>query len=258
MKIQITLEYLGARFSGWQFQPNVETVQGNLEQALATYLESLAKRQRQEFLGRVSIIGSGRTDAGVHARGQVASFAWPAELELNLHDLRSALNGLSAAEIEVRDISVQDDSFDARRSPHLKRYSYLIRLSNERGALREGRAWSLGTKLNIPVMIKGARIFSGTHDFSGFRASDCAAASTVRSITRSELTRVAADELVYTIEGNGFLKQMVRIIVGTLAELGRSRLSLADIEQALILGKRELSGPTAPAQGLTLEWVRYI
>src|SRR5262249_41174768 len=153
-------------------------------------------------------------------------------------------------------ISLTDESFDARFSPHLKCYSYRLLLRPGREGLLHNRAWAAGRGLNISEMIRAARYFCGKHDFQSFRATDCTASSTERTILVSEMSRTGEEELVYVIHGSGFLKQMVRIIVGTLVEIGSEGRSAEEVPKILAARDRSLAGQTAPARGLTLEWVR--
>ena len=257
MKIKLTLEYEGNAFSGWQYQPNAVTVQGELGRALEVYLRSLAKKEGL-FLDEIpSINGSSRTDAGVHARGQIASFSWPEMLPFDALRILSALNGITNCNLSILRIEETDDSFDARFSPHYKCYTYRILMRPWSHSLERGQVWRVVTPLNVAAMIEAARLFRGTHDFTSFRASDCTAKSTVRTVLLSEFARTSPEHLVYVIQGNGFLKQMVRIIVGTLVELGQGRRSSDDIPLLLKRKDRRIAGETAPAEGLTLDWVRY-
>lgn len=257
MKIRMLLEYDGAGFSGWQFQPGLRTIQEELEKALRCYQKALVKKagmSADEWT--LSLAGSGRTDAGVHARGQVASFLWPDELGVDLSRMRAALNGILPRDISVLELSQAALSFDARRSHHRKCYSYALAPGKRKSPLERGRCWHL-PELNIAAMIQAAAYFRGTHDFSGFRDSDCCSSSTLRTVLSSEVSRSGTQLITYSIVGWGFLKQMVRIIVGTLVEVGKERLCPEEIPKILESKDRRLAGPTAPAHGLVLEWVRY-
>jgi tRNA pseudouridine38-40 synthase len=258
VKLRALLEYAGEAFSGWQFQPGQLTVQGELERALAVFMQSAAKRNGISIDASPAMSGSGRTDSGVHARGQIASFAWPDELAVALPQLRLALDAITAPGLVVKDIIRVDDSFDARFSPHIKCYSYRLLIRRGREGLFHNRAWTVGPDLNIAEMIRAARYFRGKHDFQSFRAGDCTASTTERTILVSELTRVSEEELLYVIHGSGFLKQMVRIIVGTLVDIGSGGRSAAEIPEIIAARNRLRAGQTAPSRGLTLEWVRYL
>lgn len=268
MKLKLTLEYAGENFSGWQRQQSVgqvgvETVQGALERALGIFLQAQYKKRGHGELGEVPVTGSGRTDAGVHARGQVASLNWPVEIEFSAKRLKEAINALTPPGLVVRSIEEAPDTFDARISPHIKCYSYRLsyRGDEERASkftpIDESRVWCLTRKLDIGQMIRAARVIQGQHDFQSFRAKDCSAKSTVRTIVRSELVRVSDRELIYFVHGKGFLKQMVRILVGTLVELGECGEGAEKMMEILAAKDRTKAGQTAPAKGLTMEWVSY-
>jgi len=206
----------------------------------------------------LAVVGSGRTDAGVHARGQVANFRWPDEVPFELHRCKAALNALTGDDLAVVDIEQVPEDFDARRSAHIKCYSYRILLRPFSYGLDFGRAWYVrGNELDLAPMILAAHYFRGQHDFSGFRALDCEATTTERTMLSSELTRISRDLLVYSVIGKGFLKQMVRIMVGTLVEVGQGRIDPDTVAEILAAPDRTRAGKTAPAYGLLLDWVRY-
>ncbi|HQH27146.1 MAG TPA: tRNA pseudouridine synthase A, partial [Oligoflexia bacterium] len=163
MKIAITLEYDGSAFAGWQLQPGQRTVQGEMEKALHCYLRALARQNAIELYVLPHLTASGRTDAGVHALGQTASFSWPAEIPCDLKRLKAALNGLTPRAICLKRVEQRGDQFDARRSPHIKCYTYEIVLERTKGAVAEKRAWCVGVPLRVPQMISAARVFAGAH-----------------------------------------------------------------------------------------------
>ncbi len=269
MRVKLTVEYAGEGFHGWQSQSGQVTVQGSLESALEIYLKGESKKVGRDAPERVVVQGSGRTDAGVHARGQVASFLWPEGYEFSVTRIKEALNALTPQALTVKSIEQVDDSFDARHSPHIKCYSYRItyRGAEDKAArfasIDAGRSWVVTRPLNIRSMILGARVLEGQHDFQSFRAVDCGAATTIRTVVRSEIVRLSDSELIYCIHGKGFLKQMVRIVIGTLVELGQSQANSSTSDGAdymrgiLNCKERAKAGKTAPAEGLCLEWVRY-
>lgn len=236
-------------------------MQGSLESALEVIFRSDGKKLGIEVPEIPEVIGSGRTDAGVHARGQVCNFIWPDKFPFVESRVKEALNALTPPGLIVRQIEEAPADFNARLTPHLKQYSYRILYRGEQTRAprftpyENLRVWCITHPLNLKGMILGARVLEGQHDFQCFRAKDCAAKTTIRTVVRSELVRVSDEELIYFIEGKGFLKQMVRIIVGTLVELGDQ----GPEEMLRILGakNRELAGQTAPACGLALEWVSY-
>ncbi len=263
MKVRLTLEYIGESFSGWQTQAGpseIRTVQAELERAITVFLGSEAKKLGMvlENAGAFHLQASGRTDSGVHARGQVVSFSWPTDIPFDELRLRSALNGITGPEIYVHHAERVDDAFDARFTPHIKCYTYRMLLGRRRSCYDLGRAWSIGDeRLDLAAMIRAAKALRGKHDFSSFRAPDCTASTTERTLLASELVRLSHEELVYFVQGTGFLKQMIRIIVGTLVEIGRGKIA-TEMSELLDARNRSRVGPTAPPSGLTLEWVRYL
>ena len=250
----MTLSYDGTDFCGWQSQPEGRSVQDTLEESLRVFLNSESK---SEITERISITASGRTDAGVHAKAQVVSFNWPESLTFDAYKFIHSLNGITPNDIAVSSAELLSEKFDARRSAHRKCYRYNLYLSRGRIAMLERFSTHVFHELDLPKMIEAATLFRGTQDFSSFRAADCAAETTVRTIESSEFSRLDQYCLVYSIQGKGFLKQMVRNIVGTLVEVGRGNISLEDLQKIFAAKDRTTAGPTAPAKGLCLEWVRY-
>lgn len=266
MKIKLTLEYAGEDFCGWQVQRHsaVLTVQGEIQRALGVFIQSQAKRAGIPAPETPEVRGSGRTDAGVHARGQVASFSWPEDLECSLGRLKQALNAITHPGIIVREIEEVGDEFDARLSPHIKCYSYRVIYRGWQGGhsphfipLERQRALSITRPLDVPGMIRAVKLLEGKHDFASFRAADCCAKTTERTMIQAELVRVSDEELQFFFVGKGFLKQMVRIVVGTLIELGSEGDVPERFAEVLRARSRLSAGKTAPACGLTLQWVKY-
>lgn len=258
MKVKLIVEYVGSAFCGWQYQSNVRTVQGELSRALGIYLSSLA-RQASVSLSEFPILtASGRTDSGVHANGQVVSFVWPDSLKFNSYEFVNSLNGISDSSLNVVFAGITTDDFDARYTPHIKCYKYHILNRGTPSSLFSDYSWHIVHPLNVSAMINASKLFLGTHDFSSFRASDCCAKTSIRTLLLSELIRVDNNMLVYSICGKGFLKQMVRIIVGTLVDVGLNKITVDEVRNIMSACSRSLAGDTAPAKGLCLEWVRYI
>jgi tRNA pseudouridine38-40 synthase len=241
--IRLVVEYDGTTLSGWQRQDNAPTVQQHLEEALAQLLTH-----------EVSVLGASRTDAGVHARGQVASFR--TDRTIPLHGIRRGVNTFLPDCIAVRDAAEVPDDFHPRFSATGKHYRYTILARADRSPRWRDRAWHHPDALSIPQMIEGARALVGEHDFSAFRAAGCAAKSPVRRIETIGVTRT--DELVdVDIRGNAFLRNMVRIIVGTLVEVGTGKRAPTQVAEILASRDRLRAGITAPPQGLELVEVRY-
>ena len=237
----IVLSYDGTDYHGWQRQPKKRTIQGTLEDALARIAQK-----------KVTVIGAGRTDAGVHARGQVANFK--AGLRLSQEELKKALNAILPGDIRVIELKKTAIDFHARRDAKAKVYQYRIFHGPEINpfVLRYVLHWPY--PLNLARMRKAARLFQRQADFSGFSSNRLL--YPVRKVTRSEI-RKTGDEIIYTIEASGFLRYMVRTIAGTIIEVGRGRVSLEQIEEICREKQRTLGSPTAPAKGLCLMKVVY-
>jgi tRNA pseudouridine38-40 synthase len=226
-------------------QPNGPSIQAEVERALAT----LHKAPRR-------VTGAGRTDAGVHARGQVASFAEERPLPTDAYV--KGMNALLPADIAVRHASVEATGFDARRSALGKRYRYTILLGRTRSPLARLYAWELFRPLDAEALRAAARPLVGRHDFAAFQASDCACDHAVRDLTRLDvLGPDEASRLEVVVEATAFVKHMIRNIVGTLVECGLGRRDPASIPALLAGGDRTRAGRTAPAHGLCLDEVFY-
>ncbi len=237
----LVLEYDGGRFHGWQVQPNCRTVQGELRDALKVLL-------REEVLP----VGAGRTDAGVHAEGQVASFRTTEEL--TEARIRAGLNGLTGDDLMIRSVTRVDEDFSARASATGRVYRY--RLLDHTSALESAHAWHPRPGLETSAMRRAARAVLGRHEFDAFAAS---ADSSERKAceVRSADWRRWEKGIEFWIAADRFLHHMVRNIVGTLIEVGTGRRK-ADSIPDLIRGRdRREAGPTAPACGLTLMRVDY-
>ena len=242
--VKIVLCYEGTEFAGWQVQPGLRTIQGEIESALAA-LEGKA----------VKVHGSGRTDAGVHAFGQVASFE--IENELPLENLERALNHRLPPAIRVLSAEQAPPGFHARHSATAKTYEYRIWRERICPPFERRYVWHLPYPLDERAMIEAAPRFEGERDFRSLATNDGQDKdSTVRTIHRSRLER-DGPRLVYRVRGSGFLYNMVRNIVGTLVEVGRGNLRPVDIEPILEARDRRRAGPTAPAAGLFLVNVEY-
>jgi tRNA pseudouridine38-40 synthase len=242
-RIRLTLQYDGTAYAGWQVQPRLATIQGTLEAALA--------RMAGE---PVRVTGAGRTDAGVHALGQVAHF----DTTLAHADgvWVRALNAQLPRDIAVLDAREVAEGFHARHGAAAKHYRYRVLNRPVRCPFRRAHTWFVPVALDVEAMASGAAALTGTHDFSSFRAAGCGAASPVRRLDRAEVGR-EGDEVVFDLVGSGFLKQMVRNIVGTLVAVGRGRHRPERVAAVLAARDRSAAGETAPAWGLTLVRVTY-
>jgi tRNA pseudouridine38-40 synthase len=242
--IRLVVEYDGSQLHGWQRQDNAPTVQQHLEEALGKLLTH-----------ETQVMGASRTDAGVHARGQVASFR--TEREIPLHGVRRGLNSMLPASIAIRDAAEVPDDFHPRFSATGKHYRYSLLTRAERSPRLRTHAWHHPEPLDVNKMQVAARALIGEHDFSAFRAAGCTAKTTMRRVDSIALTRLSPHLLDIDIRGNAFLRQMVRIMVGTLTEVGTGKRPPAQVAEILASKDRTKAGITAPAHGLELVEVRY-
>jgi tRNA pseudouridine38-40 synthase len=242
MHYRLIVEYDGTDFHGWQIQPDRRTVQATLEDALRRLLGHPAR-----------VAAGGRTDAGVHAAGQVVCFHSPRDLPPDT--VRRALNALTPRDLVVRAAAAVSEDFDPRRAARCRRYVYRIWTRADPSPFWRRYAWHVHGPLDVDTMRAAATELVGEHDFSSFRAAGCDATHPVRRVLRSELER-RGDLVVYTIEATAFLRHMVRNIVGTLVDVGRGRRR-ADFRALLAARDRTLAAQTAPAQGLCLMEIRY-
>jgi tRNA pseudouridine38-40 synthase len=262
VKIKLSIEYNGMSFNGWQRQPDVPTVQGEIEDALWLFILSLAKKKNtipSSYIsdGKITLHGSGRTDAGVSAREQIASFVWPDILEFNKNKFLRAINAITHRDISILDALIVDDTFDARRSAKGKVYSYVFSIRKVPHAINRQRIWHIPGENSLPLIEQAISCFTGTHDFNAFRASDCTGKRSERIIFQSFLVKNENGTCTFYIKGNSFLKHMVRMIIGEVMEVSRGRSSISEIERLLGGGLRKKRAVTAPAEPLTLEKVFY-
>lgn len=240
--IKVTIQYNGENYCGWQKQPDSLGIQGNIEKAIYEITKE-----------KVKITGSGRTDAGVHALGQVANFK--IESSIPAEKIPNALNAKLPKDISIIACSEVDDEFHSRYSAKGKRYRYLIYNQLYRSPIYKDISYHIRYDLDFEKMCEEAKHLIGEHDFKGFMSSGSSVNDTVRTIYDITLEKYE-DLIILEVEGNGFLYNMVRIIVGTLVDIGRGRIneSLADI---INYKSRSKAGHTAPAHGLFLKKVDY-
>lgn len=304
-RYKLTIAYDGTDFSGWQKQhPPVTTQvksaklmgdehddaeaqshdQANADQphlTLRTVQEVVERAVRMVVREPVNLLGASRTDAGVHARGQVAAFTctdahWPAERGVDR--LVRALNGKLPGDVLVLDAQVADPAFDPISDCTSKGYAYRFHVSPQRPLFDRRYLFHVWTPVDVARMNQAAELIVGEHDFAAFAAAGHGRLTTVRRVlecrvaqsqeasgfdpssrspTNAESRMPNAEPLTLHISGTGFLWNMVRIIAGTLLEVGRGRLDLDRVRRALETGDRSLAGPTLPPEGLCLEWIRY-
>ncbi len=242
--IKLLIEYDGTNYQGWQVQPKGPTVQGVLEQKLSLITGET-----------VHLIGSGRTDSGVHAFEQVANFKTKSQLDVR--SVQKALNSLLPPDVVIQRAEEVEEDFHARKAAMGKVYEYRILNRDIRSAFRHGYAWHIPQKLDLEEMKKATRILIGEHDFSSFRSVGTPTRTAIRKIIRAEWKRDRDGFLRFEIEATGFLKQMVRAIVGTLVEVGKGKIDSEGFQKILDSKDRKKAGPTAPAHGLFLKEVKY-
>ena len=242
--IKLLIEYDGTDYLGWQVQAEGQTVQGMIEEKLARITGET-----------VHLIGSGRTDSGVHAFGQVANFK--TKSKLNTLSIQKALNSLLPPGIVIQTVEEVEEGFNARRHAKTKIYEYRILNRDLRSAFHHGYAWHIPQKLNLREMRKATRMVIGEHDFSCFRSVGSPTRTAIRRVVRTGWRRGQDGFIRFEIEANGFLKQMVRALVGTLVEVGKGKIDAGKFREILDSKDRKKAGPTAPAHGLFLKEVKY-
>ncbi len=250
--IKLTIQYDGTGFLGWQVQPQGPTIQGELEKAL-----------RRITGVKTVLTGSGRTDAGVHALGQVANFR--TDSKIPVEGLLKGLNSLLPPSIAVVKAEEVPLEFHSIRDSLLKEYRYHLIISSFPQPLWNKRAWVLSHPLDIASMQQAAGIFKGTHDFTSFRASGSEARTSVRTVYRCEISRCGHSPFPpsggihfdINVAADGFLRYMVRNMVGILVEIGKGARSPMDVNRILEARNRSAAGRTAPPEGLYLVKVAY-
>jgi tRNA pseudouridine38-40 synthase len=244
-KYKAVVEYDGTAYHGWQLQADLPTIQGALELAL------------EKILGKPSRVhGSGRTDAGVHALGQVAHFI--AEWSHDAEDLRRACNAVLPPDVAVLSLEQAADDFHARHSAHSKTYRYHIRNLTGRSPLQRLYAWQVPYPLDLSAMQEAADALVGSHDFAAFGLPTDGSPSTVREILHARWERGTSEGMMaFTVCGTGFLRYMVRFLVGTMVRVGGKRMTPQAFAGVLASCDRSAAGPTAPPHGLFLVSVEY-
>ena len=240
--VLLTVAYDGEHFSGWAKQEGSRTVQDVLRAAIVTMDPSVAE-----------VRGASRTDAGVHAEGQVAAFDTERDIEA-----RGWVLGLNAAlpeDVAVRAARQVPAGFEPRATSRGKRYRYRLLLDPVRDPLLRGRAWRVGHPLDLEKLSREAKRLEGTHDFRAFRSARDERVNTVRTLRRVAIDRESDRVCAIVVEGSAFMHNMVRIIVGTLVDVARGHLDEGAVSRAIESGSRDDLGTTAPAHGLCLEQV---
>lgn len=243
--IRLQIAYEGTAYHGWQIQSKDRSVEGELTRALMKILNAEEP---------VKVQGASRTDAGVHSLGQVAHFHH--DTDRRLWDFSRGLNALTDEDICVMRVEEVAENFHARHCARGKIYRYQIWNHRFPHPFLRRRSWRVPLVLDVEKMAKAAADFVGTHDFSGFRAADCSSLTTERTMRRVEVSQKGPN-IEILVEGDAFLKHMVRAMVGTLVDIGHGRFGVDQVRRALISRDRCDAGQTAPSAGLTLEKVFY-
>ena len=242
--IKLTIEYDGKDFNGWQKQPDKLNIQGSIELAI-----------KQITGEEVELTASGRTDAGVHAYGQVANFKTESNLPIDKFPI--AINTKLKRSIRIIKAEEVDERFHSRLSCKRKTYRYVINNSEFASAIYRNLETHIPQKLNIEKMKQAIKYFEGEHDFKAFKASGTSSKSSVRTIYKAEIKEMPNNRIYIELTGNGFLYNMVRIIAGTLVDVGIEKIKPDDIPNIIQQGKRDLAGKTLPPNGLYLLNVEY-
>ena len=241
--IKLTIEYDGKDFNGWQKQPNKLNIQGTIEQAIKCITGE-----------DVELNASGRTDAGVHALGQVANFKTNSKIPIEKFAI--AINSRLKKSIVIKKAEEVDERFHSRLNCKKKTYRYIINNSEEGSAIYRNLETHIPQKLDVSKMEQAIKYFEGEHDFKAFKASGTSSKSSVRTIYEAKIYQ-KGEKIFIELTGNGFLYNMVRIIVGTLVDVGMGKIKPEDIPQIINEGKRENAGKTLPPNGLYLLNVMY-
>ena len=242
--IKLIIEYDGKEFNGWQKQPNKLNIQGTIEQAIKLVTGE-----------EVDLTASGRTDAGVHAFGQVANFKTNANIPIE--KVAIALNSNLKKSIRIISAEEVDERFHSRLSCKRKTYRYVINNSEFSSAIYRNLEKHITQKLNVEKMKEAAKYFEGEHDFKAFKASGTSSKSSVRTIYKAEVIDAPNNRIYIELTGSGFLYNMVRIISGTLVDVGTEKIKPEDIKNIIESKDRTLAGKTLPPNGLFLVDVKY-
>lgn len=242
--IKLTIEYDGKDFNGWQKQPDKLNIQGSIEAAI------------EQITGeKVELNASGRTDAGVHALAQVANFKTNSKLPIEKFPI--AINSKLKKSIRILKAEEVDERFHSRLTCKRKTYRYIINNSFTGSAIYRNLETHIPQKLDIQKMKQAVKYFEGEHDFRAFKASGTSNKSSIRTIYEAKVYEANNERIYIELTGNGFLYNMVRIISGTLVDIGLGKINPDDIQNIILQGKRDLAGKTLPPNGLYLLNVEY-
>ena len=257
-RYKLTLAYRGTNYHGWQWQAVTESYKGPAPQdgqGIPTIQETVSRAITSVVNHPVQLVGSSRTDAGVHAKGQLAHFDTD-QVQIPREGMRRAINAALPEDIVVKLLEPVPETFDAITSTASKRYQYAIWNRPDRPAFFPELVWHRWQKLDVAAMKRAAGRLVGEHDFASFARAGHGRENTVRTVLACEVSH-RSPLLVIGIEGTGFLWNMVRIMVGTLVEVGLGKYLPEDIPKMLAAKDRGEGGPTAPPHGLFLQWIKY-
>lgn len=243
--IKLTIEYDGKDFNGWQKQPNKLNIQGEIERAI----QEITKEEK------IELNASGRTDAGVHALGQVANFKTNSKMPVEKFPI--AINTKVKKSIVVKNAEEVPERFHSRYNCKQKTYRYIINNSEYGSAIYRNQEYHVPIKLDVEEMKKAVKFFEGEHDFKGFKASGTSSKNSVRKIFKTKVELHDDSRIYIELTGSGFLYNMVRIISGTLVDVGLGKIKAEDIPEIILSGDRQMAGKTLPPQGLYLLKVEY-
>lgn len=241
--IKLIIEYDGKDFNGWQKQQNKLNIQGEIERAIEVITRE-----------KVELIASGRTDAGVHSLGQTANFK--IESEMPIEKMKVAINSQLKKSIRIKNVEEVEENFHSRYNCKKKTYRYIINNSEQGSAIYRNLEYHMPLKLNFEEMKKAIKYFEGEHDFKAFKASGTSAKSSVRTIYNAEIFTEGANVAI-DLTGNGFLYNMVRIIAGTMVDVGLGKIKPEEIPHIIEGKDRNRAGKTLPPYGLVLVKVEY-
>ncbi len=241
MRFRLGIEYEGTEYCGWQFQIGQRTIQGEIERALLIALKE-----------KITVIGAGRTDSGVHARGQVAHFDTVQEFECGI--IERSLNGILPRDIRISEVTPADNTFHARYSARQREYCYYI--TRKPSALLRRFSWFIPFPLEVQQMHAGAHELIGSKNFKSFSRTDTDVKNFNCAVSQADWLE-QNDLLLFTIKADRFLYGMVRALVGTLVDIGKGKREYSDLQKILIAENRQMAGQAAPARGLILEKIYY-
>jgi tRNA pseudouridine38-40 synthase len=244
---KLTISYDGSNYSGWQIQPNSICVQELIQSALQTVLRE-----------KTTLTGSGRTDAGVHALGQIAHFSL--EDTINIKKTINSLNGILPKDIRIEKIEEKETTFHSRFNTISKTYKYYLTIGNYQSPFDRKYSFHCKEQLDLDLLKKAARYFIGTHDFTSFANKHLegrASTNPIRTIKKLDIYEVENNKICFEFLGDGFLYKMVRNIVGTLLDISTGKININELSNIFTAKKRQKAGKTAPAKGLFLVKVDY-